>query len=68
MYALDDAGTFEVLDGSSPKFLACAVGEDYLGFSGFWDSVLAVLIDISVGVSSDVDRFLPGTDGRAECS
>ena len=57
--ALDYAWTFEVLDGSTPKFLASCVCEDHFGFSCFRNSVLAVFVNVAVGVSADVDRFLP---------
>ncbi len=61
--ALDDPWTLEVLDGSAPKLLASAACEYHLGFSSFGHAVLTVLVDVAVGVSADVDGFLPRADG-----
>ena len=60
--ALNDTWTLKVLDGSSPKFLAHGVCEDHFRFSRLWHPILTIFVYVTVGVSSDVNGFLPRSD------
>ena len=57
--ALDDAWTFEVLNCSAQSSLPAMFVNVNSAFPASGTLILAVLVNVTVGVSSDVDWFLP---------
>ena len=62
MDALDDAGAGEVVDQLAVLDAGVRLGVDELCLAGASDLDLAVLVDVTIGVSCEHDGLFPGAD------
>ncbi len=63
---LQDAGTFEIINGLTEALVAVLVGEHQLCLAFGGDTVLGAFVDVTVGVTGDGDGLLPVANSRAD--